>query len=551
MSDSVNARNCDSKIVKLDRMLDNHHENAAINTDIILFYPSHQHSQSYTSCTLTSNNARQQSASLQEIKCDFILDFLNDLKPFIIRLQRVIMLSTFTLPPTHSSQGETSIPDPTPKAKVPSFATRRAACTHLTMERLYGDFTCNVCSQFSSFGWVYCCTQDDESVSSATAEYVSEPSDLSYQHINGCKKEADAVNDLSKPLSAVKHHPKLEGEGGTMPTSELSPWIEKAIKDGHYTPEQVVKLRAQKQHVVDTAKAAIDQFEQSQTRSTDSSPQTPSTLQSVDANPHLPFPIINELRESTATTFPTTHVALGQKIKPRMFPFCKFCACQLCRPTYRDRAWQIFEDVFKKEYENPFTDDEDSNRPLASASVMSQIGLRPPRLPKRSLQRPLDSRAMYLRNEDGQIVLNSNDNGSYRKPADPTSSTTDIADMKVETESKGFRESMKRAFKSMVMTRRPSSRSDRRRKARDETDSSDEDVVEFDMGLWKEMNDELLRDASCVPLPEKDSVNGLSKEAAKMNLGSVVRVAGAGGVGGVAVTEEAADLKMADVIMSV
>ncbi len=534
-------------------MLDNHHENATINTDIVLFYPSHQHPQSCTSYTLTSNNTRQHSASPQEIKCDLILDFLNDPKPFMIRLQQVIMPSAFPLPPTHSSQGEISIPDTTPKAKVPSFATRRAACTHLTMERLYGDFTCNVCSRFSNFGWVYCCTQDDESVSSATAESISELSNLSYQHINGCEKEANAVNDLSKPLSAVEHDPKLEWEGGPMPTSELSPWIEKAVKDGHYTPEQVVKLRAQKQHVVDTAWAAINQFEQSQTKNTASPPQTPTTLLSVDANPHLPFPIINEVQEPIATTFPTANVALGQKTNPRMFPFCKFCACQLCRPTYRDRTWQIFEDVFEKEYQDPFIGYEDSNRPLASASIMSQIGLRPPRLPKRSLQRSLDSRAIYSRNEDGQVVLNNNnnDNGSCRKPADPTGSSTDIADMKVEAESKGFRESMKRAFKGMLMTRRPSSRSERKRKARDGTDSTDEDVVEFDMGLWKEMNDELLREASCVPLPEKDSVEGLSKEAAKMNMGSVVRVAGAGGVGGVAVTEEAADLGMADVIMSV
>ena len=522
-------------------MLDNQDENATVNTDIISFRVSPQHPQCSTSYTLVSNSARQESSSPQDTEYDFILDFLNDLKPFAIRLQQVIMPSSSTLPPQPSSLSETPMPHTTPKAKVPSFATRRAACTHLTMERLYGDFTCNICSRFSNFGWVYCCTQDDEPESSVTPDSISEISSQPYQHINGSGEKANGVNDPLKSPPAMNDDLRLGYECAPMPTAQLNPWIEKAVKDGHYTPEQVAKLRAQKQHVVDTARAAVDHFEQSHTNDTNSSPQTPTTLQSVDANPHLPFPIINEVREPSATSPPTANVALDQRPKLRMFPFCKFCACQLCRPTYRDRAWQRFDDVFENKYEIPFIHYEDSNRPLASALVLSTIGLRPPRLPRRPLLRSLDSRVLYSRNEDGQIVLN-NSNESYRKSADPTSLSIDIADMEVEAETKGFRESIKRTFKSMLMNRRPSSRSVRKRKAREGTDTTEEDVVEFDMDLWKELNDELLREASGVPLPGKDSVEGLSKEVAEMDIG---------GVGGVAVTEEAADLGMADVIMSV
>ena len=535
----------------LDDCVDN---NATVNTDVVSFRLSPQHPHLSTSHTFISNyaitRARQESTTPQDTEeDDFILDFLNGLKPFAIKLQEIIMPNPSAVPlPPPPPLPHSAAPTPD-RAKVPSFATRRAACTHLTMERLYGDFTCNVCSRFSNFGWVYCCTQDHVPVSQATPDSISEISSPPHQHVNGSGDKTNGLDSLPMLPPAVDEDPRNGGEDASMPTAELSPWIDKAIKDGHYTPKQVAKLRAQKQHVVDTARAAIDQFESSQTNNTNSPTHTPTTLQSVDANPHLPFPVINEVQERSATSPPTDNAALALQPKLRMFPFCKFCACQLCRPTHRDRAWQRFGDVFEKDPEIPFIDYEDINRPMASASIMSNIGLRPPRLPRRPFLRAFDSRAFYSRNEDGHIVFNNNNNdGSDRKSSEPTNSSTDIAEQKVEAESRGFRESMKRAFKSMLMTRRPSSRSIRRRKARDETESSDEDAVEFDMGLWKELNDELLKEASGVPLPGKDSIEGLSKEVAEMG---VKEVRGRGKVGGVAVTEEAADLGTADVIMSV
>ena len=481
-----------------------------VNTDIISVRQSPQHPHPPNTHTLKSSSAishGRRELPQQDPENDFILDLLNGLKPLALKVQESILPKSFALP---------FPPTPMPDVKVPSIATRRAACTHLTMERLHGDFTCNVCSRFSSFGWVYCCTQDD-------------------------------------PPGSRPPHNSISETTNSPPTAKLSPWIEKAIEDGHYTPEQIDKLRAQKQHVVDTARLAIHQFEQSQSNAANPLSQTPTTLQSVDANPHLPFPVINEVQEPAAAGPPTAGAKLVQQSKLRMFPFCKFCACQLCRPTHRDRAWQSFDDIFQKDQEIPFIHYEDSNRPLASASILRKIGLRPPRLPKRPLLRSLDSRAIYSRNQKGKFVLNDKHESS-RESADPAGSSADIADMRVEPESKGFREGMKRAFKSMLMTRRSSSRSLRKRKARDGTDSTDENTVEFDMGLWTELNDELLREASAVPLPGKDSIERLTKDVARMEVGStggVAGVAGSTGVGGVAVTEEAADLGTADVIMSV
>ena len=488
-------------------------DNAVVNTDIISFRPSPQHLHPPNTHTLKSSSAiihGRREVPQEDPENDLILDLLSSLKPFALKVQESILPKSFALPLTPTSLLSPRSEAPMPDVKVPSIATRRAACTHLTMEPLYGDFTCNVCSRFSSFGWVYCCTQDDPP---------------------GARPPPNSSSETTNPP----------------PSAKLSPWIAKAIEDGHYTPEQIVKLRAQKQHVVDTARLAIDQFEQSQSNVANPLSQTPTTLQSVDANPHLPFPVINEVQEPAAIDAPSAGARLVQQSKLRMFPFCKFCACQLCRPTHRDRAWQSFDDIFGKDQEIPFINYEDSNRPLASAAILRKIGLRPPKLPKRPLLGSLGNRAIYSRNEAGKFVLNDK-HGSHRESVDPAGSSTDIADMKIEPESKGFREGMKRAFKSMLMTRRSSSRSLRKRKARDGTDTTDENTVEFDVGLWTELNDELLREASAVPLPGKDSIERLTKDVARMEVGSTGVVAG---VGGVAVTEEAADLGTADVILSV
>ncbi len=532
--------------------MDNRADNNAdvnVNTDVVAFRVSHQHPHVSTSHTSKFDPAvtlaTSESVLPQDEEYGFIVDFLNGFKPFAIRLREANMPHNFTFPsapPTPPPSRSALSSDTAPKAKVPSFATRRAACTHLTMERLYGDVECNICSRSSNFGWVYCCTQDYVSESPLTSDSISEISTPPHQHVNGSGDVADVINDVSMPSSVVDEEARLGGEDTLMPTPELSPWIEKAIKDGHYTAEQIVKLRAQKQHVVDTAHAAIHQFEQSQTKSTNSPPQTPTTLQSVDANPHLPISVINEVREPSATSLSTAKVTLPQQAKTRMFPLCKFCACQLCRPGHRERAWQHFGDIFETEHEIPFIHYEDINRPLASRSIMSTIGLHPPPLPQRPLLRSSGSRCLHSHNEAGRVSFN-NKGGSYRKSADPTSSATDIADVSVEADSKGFRDSMKRAFKNMLITRQTSSRSkNSRRGARKGTDTTEADAVEFDMGLWRELNDELLKEASGVPLPEKNSLEGLSKEVASMSLK---------GVGGVAVTEEAASLGTPDVIMSV
>lgn len=413
-------------------------------------------------------------------------------------------------------------PQPT-QIKVPSLTTRRAACTHLTMERLYGDFRCNVCHRTSELGWVYTCIQDDEA-----------------DTLEAFKSKNEKTQDNGNPLDDVHQKTQYAGKESSMLTIRLSPWIEKAIAEGHYTDEQVTILRAQKQKVFDTATAAIEAFEQSPDE-VFSPPQPSATSPSLDASPKIPFRIAHEAREASngdrsprkrSFEFP----------RRQMFPHCTYRACQLCRPTYRDRTWQCFNGTFEKPIAIGNSDLEDENRPMASLLVMRSIGLRKPvRQPRRPPLRGFHNRAVYELDESGKI--NSNNERSYHPASDAAVQSSDVADVTVEPESRGFRDSMKRAFKGMLAARRSSTRSAGRRRRMRESTTSDEDAAEFDMGLWREMNDELLNDASSVPLPTRDSIDGLA--------GGDIDDAEETDIGGVIITEEAADLNAADIIMSV
>ena len=466
------------------------------------------------------------TSSTQSAENELVKALWSALRPCALKLRDIMQSPSLRPPPGLPSSSST------PEVKVPSLANRRAACTHLTMDRLYGNFKCNVCNRPSELGWVYSCTQDDRI--HPIQDSPAPPS--------------SSLNDQLAQLAQLEDHMKYgmnsphgsnagNGNNTVLPTAELSPSVEKAIREGHYTLDQIATLRAQKQHVFNVAQAAIERFEESQ-RSATPSPSKTTTSQSVDANPHLPFPLINEVRDVLTTDTATTGRLSGVS-KTRMFPYCKFRACQICRPTYRDRTWQCFNEIFNTNPPDPILILGDENRPLASVSIVRTIGLRS--ASQRPKLRRFDRSGMYSFDGEGKLVFR---NQSHRgSPASTISSdsydSSDIADTDVESESSGFRQSMKRAFRSMLATRQNQGHSPgRKRKAREST-TTDEDAEEFDMGLWKELNDELLDEASGIPLPIKesmDSLNGGMKKA---------------GIGGIAVTEEAAETNTADIIMSV
>ncbi|KAF2238862.1 hypothetical protein EV356DRAFT_563559 [Viridothelium virens] len=102
--------------------------------------------------------------------------------------------------------------------------TFRPNCTHMIMERIFGEHFCHMCNQISPFGWVYICRQRTEY---GGQEYrtPSKPPKPSLQ--TGQKSE---------------QRKELESIG-------VSAWIIKEIENGLYNEAQIEKIKEQKLHV--------------------------------------------------------------------------------------------------------------------------------------------------------------------------------------------------------------------------------------------------------------------------------------------------------------
>lgn len=421
--------------------------------------------------------------------------FWGTMRPFAVSLRDVIMSHASFAPSPISSTDGAGAASPL----IPSVQNRRAACTHLTMERLYGDYDCLVCHRPSAWGWVYSCSQDD------SGDEINPATDSQY----------------SKPAT----------------TADLSPWIQKAIANGHYTEAEVERMLSQRQKVIDTISASEAHFRKLQsTGKRLSKRNSTATSASVDANGSVPLPAVTEVGASNSDI---ARQSLDQSSdpRPRIFPVCRYRACQLCRSTYRDRTWQIVETTLKAQLMPPDIYDDDMDRPVSNTNLLRTIGIRKAR-PGRPPLRSYDSLGIYTINAEGQLALKRG--GSYRS-TELNQNSADLADQKTEADSKGFRDSVKRAFRGMLISRKRESWSSKySKKSARKTDVPEDDGAEFDLGLWKELSDELLREAAGIALPGQDGKDGLEDQEDEVEVED-----------GVAVTEEAVDLRTADIIMSV
>ena len=255
---------------------------------------------------------------------------------------------------TPSLRTEGSVPIPR-TLSLPSIQTRRAACTHLTMERLYGPYSCSVCQRPSRlFGWLYSCTQDDRR-------------SVSWDNGLPAGMDAEGVHENSIREETIKEQPTL--------APSLNPWVENAIQEGQYTLEQVATLRAQRQKVVDAIAAAEDFIKNHPEDVSNSLPPLSAIKSlSIDASTSLPNPPTAEVQDKKELEQPRAMTA--SQPKPSMFPFCKLRYCQTCRPTFRDRTWIKFEDVFTIDSHIPAIDFEHDKRPISRVDLVRKLGLR-------------------------------------------------------------------------------------------------------------------------------------------------------------------------------
>jgi len=331
-----------------------------------------------------ANPQHDQKQSVEE--SEFAEYIWNGVKPYAMRLRDIIMhnplVTSIPFPPFASfppptPPGLTTPPKRASRPAMPPLSMRRAACTHITMERLYGSYHCSVCDHSSDLGWVYCCTQDD------------------FEEDFAAQWTKTRASPAGPSATEGDHHPSINSEPNHPPEAPLSSWMEKAIKEGHYTSEQEAHLRAQRQKAVNTAHAALTKWSLEQTpkrtqsiagasrTNNENTPSKSTTLPSLDQVRKTPDPPSSSGGGGHGSNNPSQQQQSPQPPptppgpEPSLFPYCKTLACQTCRPTYRDRAWLSFQDAWHY-------DDAPSlaglgrdayAAPFASRALMQNIGL--------------------------------------------------------------------------------------------------------------------------------------------------------------------------------
>ena len=500
------------------------------------------------------------------------------IRPFTDQVKTIIMqMSKFSLEPV-SADAPCVGPDPS-QYKLPSMATRRTGCTHITMERLYGGFICSLCRMPSQLGYMYCCSQDHGQPFSVGAQMrIADPGTYfdifgtGSSHNNAGLVQHETHGDLHLKDEMVIHQQHMEEQTDRikMPSPKLALWIEKAIADGHYTPEQIAILRAQKQHLADTAKSVTERYEQElaeQIKKVTTQPVPPTTSQmpeshTLDTNPHLPYPVIQDAVKpqsqpsgasppQTAPTHlissPVNAVQILQQNK-RLFPYCNYLICQICRPTFKDRAWASFEEAFAMDFA-PSLDAlecEHYSAPMASASVLQKIGLRKyqPKPPRPRLQ-TFDNRDvnMVRDSKDGRMIISES-------PASSTGSSTASSSSDItETTSGGERDGPRKNITGFVqkwLERRQGLSQSKSQLSPPELTMGAAELEEMRNqpgglrnALVKALSEEALQQAAKMELPADQNDNLDNNEMDEVDV-----------TDGLAVTEEAADLGSADLILS-
>lgn len=161
----------------------------------------------------------------------------------------------------------------------------------------------------------------------------------------------------------------------------LSDWIVEAIDRGEYTPDQVQKLVEQK---IGVKRAIFAQARRETPPSSRSSSESSTESATGDYSTFSTLPTLNttldeELRsadqnektDDSRDGEPSLQAGSRMSIQLNT---CDWKCCHACRPTYRERAWQILDKVATEPYQEP-PSWELENRPISDARELVKIGL--------------------------------------------------------------------------------------------------------------------------------------------------------------------------------
>ena len=137
----------------------------------------------------------------------------------------------------------------------------------------------------------------------------------------------DGVVSAMEALTSSAPH--AENVNDTPPPEEpevkLKPWMEKAVAEGHYTPEEVQALRYQRKQVLEKIKESEEAFKHHHTVSN-------KRLSGASARR---FSHRNTVITGLGIAFPSIQPAEDDQVPPsvtlKMFPDCSYKACQSCR----------------------------------------------------------------------------------------------------------------------------------------------------------------------------------------------------------------------------
>ena len=263
------------------------------------------------------------------------------------------------------------VPPPPPptmgyRSKIASQGTmpRRGQCTHITMNRLHGDNVCHICGRLPDIGWLYACRQDllvenqQESVATAAESAIVVPDDSNYFDV------------MARFASSIK----------------MSPSVVKQIRSGQYTYDQVEKLIAQKEHLISTIKKMEGLSTENRPGSLHSNvfQSHANIIASLGLSGALSASGQQQSVESPGS--PTTAkqksharkdstTASAAKQSQMKVDRCNYMVCHACRPFLMERIFvnigSVVHGVFPA-----ITQEEADTLPVLDADVAREFGLR-------------------------------------------------------------------------------------------------------------------------------------------------------------------------------
>lgn len=371
----------------------------------------------------------------------------------------------------------------TPKPPNRRTTLYKPNCTHMRMVKVYAaGLECDLCRREPSFGFLYVCEQD------VTTRPLS--------------------SSLSTPRKKLlKGNPKIAAE---LEQLHFTRSIVKAAAQGHYTPQQIERLKQQKKQFI----LARD-----------------SAMLEQEANASLLPPTVPALAERLA--FESLQNGSKSRLQPvgKVLNPCFYKVCHACRPACRERTFLPFQQALD---DNPGLPDVWDKRtmPLVLASTAASLGLPKPNAVPTAAHPPDDSFDSLDSSDSSDVSMSEND---------PAAGVRNVPNVASESEPR-----LRRSLDSDERFR--TSLPDHQLASQDAQKTMPHQLRPLDFHYWNSRLEAQRQTASAVSLPQSSvhsltpsrsrSLNGGKDEEEKVP-------------GGVALTEEAVEHHEPDVITSI